>query len=1183
MSAKQSLTIVMALVVSLILTTNPSIAIETMPNEPLITTIHHAPANIHFVIDDSGSMDWEFMTTDANGLYYASGWRYYVFYADSSGGYDNVDNNYSSYHVAPANHWKPRFHGYNRLFYNPQVTYQPWRGKDINGNPYSDIDPTNAPSDPYRPMLYCRNLAIFENASWWVWYDANSDGDKDPNEMYKVVLSGSGSATTVSYYRWDQDPDSYLYVNPSHLHLVSLPPDPVKLTRTPQEELQNFANWYSYYRRREYVAKAAVGKVIDQMNGVKIGISSINNRISFQDNLYVDTSPAGETNRTTLFTKLYSYSSAGYTPLREGLRRIGEYLKGNLAGHPSPIASEEDGGACQRNFTIAMTDGYYNGYFTGVGNVDGGDEGDFGHPGYAGEKPYTDSYYNTLADIAMKYWLEDLVPDLPDDIPELPNDPATWQHMVTYTVAFGVTGTLDPTTDPNTVTWPNPASGDPQKIDDLWHAALNGHGMFLSAQNPQELISSLENIMEDIEKHFGSSASVALNSGKVTDNFRLYQSLYNTDGWWGDVRAYTIDENQQVDQDNPVWQANELLENKDWDSERKIITFNGTSGVPFRWTNLTTSQKNSLNNDSSLLDYLRGDRSKEGTGSTDFRRRIYILGDIVHSSPAFVGIPKYIYEENGYAYFRDYYATRTPVLYVGANDGMLHAFRASDGEELFAYVPNLVYSKLADLADRNYQHQFYVDGTPTVADVYDTTSTAMPAWRKWKTILVCGLKYGGQGYFTLDVTNPPNIGDTESSLTSKVLWEFSDADDADLGYTFSTPIIAPVKGSSYVSNAPLHNARWVVIFGNGYNNSEADGHASTTGHACLYILDAITGTLLKKIDTGVGTVSNPNGLASPAVVDVDGDFLADYVYAGDLQGNLWKFDLTSTSISNWDVAYHNRSGDPVPLFQATDPSGNPQPITVMPEVTLHPEHSGIGYVKDQLGNLTIDFVNTYMVYFGTGRYIYQTDINNKQIQTFYGIWDRGESLGTFNRANNTPLLLEQTYSLDTTSFATPVRIVSNNPISWFITDVNGNPVLHHLGWYIDLTNNGVAEGERVIDDPTVRHGRVIFVTFIPTDNPCAYGGESWLMEVNYQNGGMLNTTVLDLNADNVIDENDRTNNGEVPGGIYLGGGKSSPPVIAEIDNEKEAKFISKTSGETEVVREKGGGSDTGIFYWEEVF
>ncbi|RLB06742.1 MAG: hypothetical protein DRG59_07430, partial [Deltaproteobacteria bacterium] len=699
MKSKTIIIVTMVLLCALLCCSNVAWCLEIMPNEPLVTTIKHAPANIHFLIDDSGSMDWEFMTSESNGLY--SG-KYYVYYENSSGNYDNVDNNIydiknPEIYVAGKNHWKPRFYGYNKIFYNPFVDYEPWKGKDANGNEFSNVNPASAPSDPYHPDQYPRNLTIRENASWWVWFDANSNKEFDANEMYKVVLSGSGSSTTVTYYQWDQDPDSYQEVDASHLHPVTSPPTSVQIIRTPQEELQNFANWYSYYRRREYVVKAAVGKIINQMSGVNIGLSAINDSFPFQDNIYVDSSTDGETNRSTLLSKLYAYKSHGGTPLRNGLNRVGKYLKGELTNHPSPLASEEDGGACQRNFAITMTDGYYNGSSPDVGNVDGGEKGDFGHPGYAGTSPYTDKYANTLADVAMKYWLEDLAPTLPDHIPDLPNDPATWQHMVTYTVAFGVTGTLDPNQDPNTVQWANPFEGNAEKIDDLWHAAVNGHGMFLSAQNPEEMINSLASIMVDIQEHFGSSASVVLNSSKITGKSMLYQSLYSTDGWWGDVRAYSLDENQEVDKENPIWQANELLEQKDWNTGRRIITFNGTVGIPLRWSNLSTEQKAFLNNDENLLEYLRGNRSNEGTDSDNYRKRIYVLGDIVHSSPAYVGTPKYIYEENDYAYFRDYYATRTPVLYVGSNDGMLHAFRASDGEEIFAFVPSLVFHKLADL------------------------------------------------------------------------------------------------------------------------------------------------------------------------------------------------------------------------------------------------------------------------------------------------------------------------------------------------------------------------------------------------------------------------------------------------------------------------------------------------------
>ena len=464
MKSKTIIIVTMVLLCALLCCSNVAWCLEIMPNEPLVTTIKHAPANIHFLIDDSGSMDWEFMTSESNGLY--SG-KYYVYYEDGSGNYDNVDNNNSEIFVAGKNHWKPRYPGYNKLFYNPAVDYEPWKGKDANGNEFSNVNPESAPSDPYHPDQYPRNLTIRENASWWVWFDANSNKEFDANEMYKVVLSGSGSSTTVTYYQWDQDPDSYQEVDASHLHPVTSPPTSVQIIRTPQEELQNFANWYSYYRRREYVVKAAVGKIINQMSGVNIGLSAINDSFPFQDNIYVDSSTDGETNRSTLLSKLYAYKSHGGTPLRNGLNRVGKYLKGELTNHPSPLASEEDGGACQRNFAITMTDGYYNGSSPDVGNVDGGEKGDFGHPGYAGTSPYTDKYANTLADVAMKYWLEDLAPTLPDYIPDLPNDPATWQHMVTYTVAFGVTGTLDPNQDPNTVHWPNPFEGNAEKIDDL--------------------------------------------------------------------------------------------------------------------------------------------------------------------------------------------------------------------------------------------------------------------------------------------------------------------------------------------------------------------------------------------------------------------------------------------------------------------------------------------------------------------------------------------------------------------------------------------------------------------------------------------------------------------------------------------------------------------------------------------
>ena len=336
------------------------------------------------------------------------------------------------------------------------------------------------------------------------------------------------------------------------------------------------------------------------------------------------------------------------------------------------------------------------------------------------------------------------------------------------------------------------------------------------------------------------------------------------------------------------------------------------------------------------------------------------------------------------------------MVYVGANDGMLHGFDGLTGAEKLAYVPSPVYANLSKLTATPYSHRYFVDGTPTIGDAYFSGA--------WHSVLVGGLRAGGQGIYALNVTDPTQFAETNAS--SLVMWEFTDANDADLGYTFSRPNVVKMADGS-----------WAAVFGNGYNNTEADGHASTTGAAVLYIVNVQTGALIKKISTGVGSsqdptgASRPNGLATVTPVDVNQDGITDYIYGGDLFGNLWKFDVTATSSGSWDVAFHS-GGAASPLFKAcggnTCNSGNAQAITT--RVT-------VGYGPNRIG---------YMVYFGTGKYLEATDVNDLSTQTLYGIWDKNDGTTTVSGRSTLlqqTILYEGSYTLqDGSSSSQPLRV-----------------------------------------------------------------------------------------------------------------------------------------------------------------
>ncbi|WP_430388443.1 pilus assembly protein [Dyella sp. 20L07] len=728
-----------------------------------------------------------------------------------------------------------------------------------------------------------------------------------------------------------------------------------------------------------------------------------------------------------------------------------------------------------------------------------------------------------------------------------PNNPATigTQNVTTYTVDVLEPGSYSGNSTANAIYNPTSSTGGP---DIYWLAAkyggfndINSNGIpanfltwhtntstaaannlrpdnYFPGNRPDLIQSGLAQIFNKVSTSTQSAAGPGVTLSRVLTNvpasattapffspvagFPIYTVSYTPTAWVGDVTGY-IASATAPGSVSPVtgsltWSAQAKLDSLvkapgatstqyGWDTGRRIITFNGTKGIPFRYASLSASQQTALGSSSTLLNFLRGDQSNE---STLYHVRPHILGDIVHSEAVLVQnalSPKYSESFNpGYTAYSTTVANRMPVVYAAANDGMLHAFEGDfqvpastatntvtgGGSELFAYVPSLLYNGpnstpqvdgLAALANLNgvttnvYAHHFYVDQTPAVADVdFNYTYTAglpyaSPATKStsanasWHTLLVGGLGKGGNGFYALDVTSVPSVIDAISSTsaaeqtlaTSKVLWEFT---GTDMGYSYGAPLI--VKTRKY---------GWVVLLTSGYNNATGIGH--------LYVLDAANGTLLETLNTTAGSASSPSGLAQATAYTKDvTDNTVEQVYAGDLLGNVWRFDLSGTG------AY------PAPTLLATltDPSGNPQPVTTAPRVELDLNSTGLDTRR--------------WVFVGTGQALDASDLQNAQQQTMYALRD-----GDGNAPSTTGLPISRnTTTLDKVTDLTKGANVSD-------TDA---------GWYYDLTGSAGAGGgsERIVVNPDAAAGTytVAWATMTPTSDPCTLAGN--IYAVSFGNG-----------------------------------------------------------------------------------
>jgi type IV pilus assembly protein PilY1 len=1157
---------------------------------PLFLTVEVEP-NIVFVIDDSGSMHFETLPDEVSmdtfgGLEW---WHRGVFYmfppADRIYGGDTDYWRSSTYrgfnlHNIPGfgatDRWAAFFrsHHNNAMYYNPQTRYLPWVSAD--GTPWPDADPGAAYHNPADTGKGSRNLTA-NNWQYACWINPTAS---TWTSNWGLCSSESRSFYPATYFNYQggnvNEASSYerIEVKAGNAPFAGGPKrtdcaDPDACTY--EEEIQNFANWYTYHRSRILTSRGGIGRAFAaQGEDIRVGYGTINAGSSYLDS---EASPGtmvrgvrafSGSDREEFFSLLYERDiPLSGTPLRRALDDAGQYYTREDARGPwntTPGAAGGSNLACRNSYTVLMTDGYWNvgneyaaRHSSRRANVDNQDGPSILNPvplaenfQYTPEPPYQDDWSDTLADVAMYYWNRDLCPNISNRVPTSVFNEAYWQSMVTFGVGLGVSGTLDQETDLDSLKsgdldWPDPttdATPRGAKIDDLWHASLNSRGDFFSAMDPEIFSEKLGGLLAAlVDRKTGTAAAIATNSTRLIDNTLIYQARFDSETWSGQILAYNINSDGSVGE--VEWNTNDSGKIPAH-GDRRIFTWNGTDGVPFTvagWDNLSSGQRTDLRAGGSedqgkdRLNWLRGDQSMENDQAGGYLRpRDHILGDIVNSDPLIVGAPDFQYQDlpagtpgkETYKAFRIDNAARTRLLYIGGNDGMLHAFDANTGVEQFAYVPAASSSAgLANLSDPDYVHRYYVDGSPNVGDAYLDDS--------WKTILIGTMGVGGRSVFALDVTDPDNFDESD------ILWEFS---HPDMGYAIGKPVLAR-----------LQNGQWAVVFGNGYGGD--------SDRAQLFIVNAQSGELIRRIDTGAGSAGDPNGLSVPALL-TDAHRTLTTAYAGDLHGNLWKFDLSDELASNWDIPFVTNPGAVRrPLFTARDNSGQVQPMTAPLELGAHPE-GGV------------------MVYFGTGKYFEVGDNivgADPPVQSFYGIWDNDSRIPETDRSS----LVSQTILAEGVLHDTSddqLRAVTENPV-----DYNATP-LPQRGWFVDLVSPVAGlQGERVVSAPVLRRGRVIFSTLIPLADPCSAGGTSWLMELDAVMGARLIDSVFDVNDDTDIDDDDKITiivDGKTvtvaASGIQSRVGIIKTPAVIEA-GELEYKYFGGSEGGIAVVREKGGDAN----------
>lgn len=989
---------------------------------PLFVATNVEP-NVMFTLDDSGSMQWEYMP-DGNQFRFTL----YMFPRPNSlyGGED-YDNQVPSFRDNSLHNYFGRSAANNGVFYNPDITYSPWSRAD--GTEMPNANPTAALYNPALAGRGALDLTVEQTQSA-VWFrgDAFNQGICDP-------CNGNHTYWPITYYNYNGG-DPTVRANYTRVQITAATPagatftSPGGETRTRNEEIQNFANWFQYHRSRILTSRGAIGRAFTRMpDQARVGFAAINEPGALITEV-IDFDIGG---RGPFYDGLYDrVLNRRGTPLRQAANSVGQYFERTDDAGPwstTPGARGGDDLACRQSFHILMSDGFWNGPNPTLGNVDneagttitGPDIGAGAQSfTYAPVSPFRDSHANTLADVAMHYWKRDLRPDVPNMVSTTIEDPGFWQHLTSFGIGLGVEGNQPPdeafaAIDSGVeINWADPgrtiinADGDlvvfgrdnqGAAIDDLLHFGVNGRGGFFSAADPETFANELGALLLEIVARTAATTGLSVSTTRLTQQSVAFAAEFDSEDWSGEVKAINVLNG------NTVWTAASGIS----PSGRDVYTSQpgGIGGTAFNALTLDPALLAKIDSDpAKAADIVRYVRGEDVAG---FRPRTSLLGDIVNSRPVFAGPGNEGWSRlsgtagSDYAGFVDGKLTAPQAVYIGANDGMLHAFDAKigpgGGKELFAFVPRAVLSKLGALTKEPYDHRFFVDGQQVVRDAYNGG---------WKRVLVGTLGAGGRGVYAIDVSDPSNLNDSD------VLWEITGDDDGDLGFTFGDPIITR-----------LGNGDWVAIFGNGYNSDD--------NKAILYVVDLFSGSVRNKIV--LEDSSDANGLSGVApLLDPTTRVFTRRVYAGDLRGTMWRVDFDAGGGAS--VKYANG------LFSEPDN----RPITSAPGLAASPA-GGV------------------FVYFGTGKLIEPQDrlVGSLAMEKLYAVRDAENRIG------------------NTTGLGSPTitEIAGERTISG-----DGGPD----GWMLNLSASGTPTGERALARPTVVFGRVVFTTFEPVEDPCAPGG-----------------------------------------------------------------------------------------------